>query len=158
MKRIALTVGVVLLVAFGLFVLQGPGSSLSPSVAIAQEKKMEMKQDMGQMKMMENKTLDKIRGELKAEKSKLAKKGQYSCCNAPSCDNCAIAMNMCPCRDNLKKGDAVCGECADGWSTGHGDVEGVDASTVKRMSGDMLKMATDMRAKMYGEKMKGMKK
>ena len=157
MKRTALTVGVVLLVAFGLFVLQGPGSSLSPSVAAAQEKKTEMKQDMGQMKMMENKTLDKIRGELKAEKSILAKAGHYNCCNAPTCDECAIAMNMCPCRDNLKKGDPVCGQCAGGWEAGFGDVEGVDASKVTRMSGDMLKMANDMRAKMYGAK-KEMKK
>lgn len=157
MKRIIWAAVIVLLAAFGLYLIQGPAGTFSSSTAIAQEKKMEKKQDMGEMKMMENKELDKIRGELKAEKSKLAKAGQYNCCNAPSCDNCAIAMNMCPCRENLKKGDAVCGECADGWSTGYGDVEGVDASKVKRMSGDMLKMANDMRAKMYGAK-KEMKK
>lgn len=157
MKKIFMALGVAVLIAFAFYLLQQPDAKFTASTAFAQEKKMEKKEGMGEMKMMENKELDKIRQDLKAAKRKLAKEGHYSCCNAPTCDQCTIAMNMCPCRNNLKKGDPVCGECADGWSVGHGDLEGVDASTVKRMPHDMMKGAYDLRAKMYGE-MKEMKK
>ncbi len=158
MRKIVLTIGVLLLVGFALYVIQQPAVKSNTPIAFAQEKKMEKKEGMaGEMKMMENKELDKIRKDLKAAKAKLAKAGQYSCCNAPPCDFCAIAMNMCPCGTNVVKGEAVCGECADGWSVGHGAIPDVDPAKVKREPHDMLKMGYDMRAKMYGE-MKEMKK
>ena len=148
MKRVVLGVAIVFVISLSLYVFQGSAPKTSRSVAIAQEKKMEMKQDMGQMKMMQNKKLDKVRGDLDAEKSKLAKDGQYSCCIAPMCDMCALDMNMCPCRTNLKKGEGVCEQCKGGWMSGHGDVEGVKAEDVKPMSPEMSKMGYDMRAKM----------
>jgi len=138
--------------------------ALSVSIAIlgvypslAQQKKAEKKEMGGEMKMVMSPEMDKVRAELKAAKAKLAKDGHYSCCNAPSCDFCAVAMNMCPCGMNVTKGEPVCGECADGWTVGHGAVPDVDPASVKRMPHDMLKMGYDMRGKMYGE-MKGMEK
>lgn len=129
---------------------------LSVPFVLAQQKKAEKKEMGTQMKMVMSPEMDKIRAQLKAAKEKLGKEGNYSCCNAPSCDFCAIAMNMCPCGMNVVKGEPVCGECADGWTVGHGAVEGVDPAKVKREPHDMMKMGYDMRAKMYGE-MKEMK-
>ncbi len=159
MKKIFWASGVVVLLALAFSLLQQPDTKLTASVAFAQEKKMEQK-GMGDMKMMGNKQLDKVRADLDAEKKKLAKDGQYSCCNAPACDMCALDMNMCPCRTNLKKGEGVCEQCKGGWMAGHGDVEGVKAEDVKSMPAEMSKMGYDMRAKMMmmGKEMKDMKK
>lgn len=116
------------------------------------------KKEMGmEMKMPKSPEMDKARAQLKAAKAKLAKEGHYSCCNAPPCDFCGIAMNMCPCGNNVVKGEPVCGECADGWSVGHGAIPDVDPAKVKREPHDMLKMGYDMKAKMYGEMKKEMK-
>lgn len=156
MKKIFMTVGVVLLLAFAFYLFQQPDAKLTSSIAFAQEKKMEKKEAMGEMKMMQNKDLDKVRADLNKAKSKLAKEGHYSCCNAPTCNQCALDMNMCPCRENLKKGEGVCGECKAGWTAGYGDVEGVKAEDVKPMPPEMAKMGTDMRVKMMmgGKEMK----
>ncbi len=118
-------------------------------------KKEQIKGDM-QMEMPMSPEMDQARAQLKAAKMKLAQDGHYNCCNKTPCDFCAISMNMCPCGKNVKEGKPVCGECADGWSVGHGDVAGVDAKKVKREPHTMMKMGYDMKAKMYGE-MKEMK-
>lgn len=118
---------------------------------IEEQKKAEKKEMGGEMKMVTSPEMDSVRAQLKAAKLKLAQEGHYSCCNAPACDFCAISMNMCPCGMNVKEGKPVCGECADGWSVGHGNVSGVDPKKVKREPHDMLKMGYDMKAKMFGE-------
>lgn len=139
MKKLIFVVGLVLTAVF-LFYAAGTGI-YSASTAVAQEKK-------GEMKQMGNKDLDKVRSELGEAKKKLAREDNYSCCISPSCNFCALAMNMCPCGNNVSKGDPVCGECKGGWMTGYGAIEGIKAEDVKTMPPDKMKMAYEMRAKM----------
>lgn len=139
MKRLMYIIGLVLVAALVLFVTS-PGI-FDVSTASAQQKK-------GEMKQMGNKDLNKVRAELGAAKIKLAKEDKYSCCISPSCNFCAIAMDMCPCGNNVTKGDPVCGECQGGWMSGYGAIEGIKAENVKMMPPDKMKMAYEMRAKM----------
>ena len=104
----------------------------------------------GKMEMVKSPEMDKIRGDLKKTKSKLAKEGHYSCCTKPSCDFCGISMNSCECGDHVLSGKGgVCGECKGGWMTGHGAFPGKNAEDIKMVSPKEAKMGYDMRADMY---------
>lgn len=138
MKNLIFVVGLVLTSLILLYVAS-TGSGIT-SAAIAQEKK-------GEMKQTGNKHLDKVRSELGDAKKELAKEDKYSCCISPSCNFCALAMDMCPCGNNVSKGDPVCGECKGGWMTGYGAIDGVKPEEVKTMPPDKMKMAYEMRAK-----------
>ncbi len=88
-----------------------------------------------------NAKLDDIRARLAKVKNGLMMDGNYSCCIAPSCDFCAMAMNGCPCGDNLAKGKPVCAECKGGWTAGFGMNPDIDAKDVKSLSdAEMKKM------------------
>ena len=95
------------------------------------------------------KALNDIRTKLKETKRALTREGEYSCCIAPSCDFCAIAVGSCPCNDNLSNNDPVCHECKGGWQAGLGVVEGVKAEDVKTPPAEMTKMMYEARAKKY---------
>lgn len=87
--------------------------------------------------------LAQIRTDLVEVKGEL---GMYSCCLAPACNFCALATGMCPCGDNVKKDEGVCGECLLGWAAGQGAIDGIDPGDVKAMSGQMLEMMYRQRA------------
>lgn len=93
--------------------------------------------------------LTQIRADLVDVKSEL---GMYSCCIAPSCNFCALATSMCPCGDGAKSGAGVCGECLLGWKAGYGQIAGVEADSVKPLSGDMLEMMYRVRAETMPDK------
>ena len=93
--------------------------------------------------------LNQIRADLVTVKSEL---GMYSCCIAPSCNFCALATSMCPCGDGAKSGAGVCGECLLGWKAGYGQIAGVEADSVKAISGDMLEMIYRVRAETMPDK------
>ena len=112
-----------------------------------QEKKQK-KEMGGEMKMVMSPELDQARAQLQAAKEKLAKDNKYSCCISPSCNFCAIAMNMCPCGMNVTKGEPVCGECKGGWMAGFGAIPDVKPEDVKMMPPDKAKMGYEMKAKM----------
>jgi hypothetical protein len=69
--------------------------------------------------------LQKDRAALDNAKRTMVTEGRYSCCVRPGCDSCARA-GACPCGTNLLAGKGVCGECLDGWHSGHGAFAGVD--------------------------------
>jgi hypothetical protein len=48
----------------------------------------------------------------------------------PGCDSCARESG-CPCGSAVVAGKGVCGECLDGWNSGHGAFAGVDPKEVK---------------------------
>lgn len=83
--------------------------------------------------------LDDIRARLTKAKNALMQEGKYSCCIAPSCDFCAIAVNGCRCGENLAKGKPVCPECRGGWTAGHGTMPDIDPQDVKEMPAADLK-------------------
>ncbi len=88
-----------------------------------------------------NAKLDDIRAQLAKAKNGLMMDGKYSCCISPSCDFCAMAMNGCPCGDNLAKGKPVCGECKGGWTAGFGIMPDIDPKDVKALpDADLKKM------------------
>lgn len=93
--------------------------------------------------LMQFEKLAQIRTDLVEVKSKL---GMYSCCLAPACNFCALATGMCPCGDNVKKDEGVCGECLLGWAAGQGAIDGIDPADVKGMTGQMLEMMYRQRA------------
>ncbi|HLF14764.1 MAG TPA: heavy metal-associated domain-containing protein [Bacteroidota bacterium] len=86
-----------------------------------------------------NAKLDDIRARLTKIKNGLMVEGKYSCCIAPSCDFCALAMNGCPCGDNLAKGKPVCNECKGGWTAGYGTMPDIDPKTVKALPDEEMK-------------------
>lgn len=57
---------------------------------------------------------------------------------------------MCPCADNLAKGQAVCAECGGGWFAGHGRLKGVDPGknmeNIHVLPKEKMKMMYDMKA------------
>ncbi|MBI4546537.1 MAG: heavy-metal-associated domain-containing protein [Ignavibacteriae bacterium] len=106
------------------------------------------KKDKAEMEMPSSSEFDEARAKLQAGKEKLAKDGKYSCCISPSCNFCAIAMNMCPCGMNVTKGEPVCGECKGGWMSGYGAIPDIKPENVKIMPPDKAKMGYEMRAKM----------
>jgi hypothetical protein len=87
--------------------------------------------------------LAQIRTDLVEVKGEL---GMYSCCLAPACNFCALATGMCPCGDNVKSDQGVCGECLLGWAAGQGAIDGINVADVKGMSGQMLEMMYRQRA------------
>jgi len=115
------------------------------------QKKEQKKEKMGgemQMEMPMSPEMDQARVQLQSAKEKLAKDGKYSCCISPSCNFCAVAMNMCPCGMNVTKGQPVCGECKGGWMSGFGAIPDVKPEDVKMMPPDKAKMGYEMKAKM----------
>ena len=67
------------------------------------------------------------------------------CCMEPACDFCALAIEKCPCGANIKAGKPICGNCADGWEAGRGDVPNIDKSKIKRYTPEIAKMMFDKR-------------
>jgi hypothetical protein len=55
---------------------------------------------------------------------------RYNCCVRPGCDSCAREGD-CPCGSAVVAGKGVCGECVDGWNSGHGAFASVDPKEVK---------------------------
>ncbi|MBI4547013.1 MAG: heavy-metal-associated domain-containing protein [Ignavibacteriae bacterium] len=106
------------------------------------------KKGKAEMEMPSSAEFDEARAKLQTGKEKLAKDGKYSCCISPSCNFCAIAMNMCPCGMNVTKGEPVCGECKGGWMAGYGAIPDIKPENVKMMPPDKAKMGYEMRAKM----------
>ncbi|HEY4612312.1 MAG TPA: hypothetical protein VII11_04965 [Bacteroidota bacterium] len=76
---------------------------------------------------------DMTREQIASYKKLLAEKGFYSCCIEPNCRMCLFELEECPCEHNVKKKEAVCGECYDGWQAGKGNVRGVKQKDVKKM-------------------------
>ncbi len=64
-------------------------------------------------------------------KMRLISEGKYDCCVVDPCNACT-SHGGCACREAVKKGRAVCGECYDGWKAGHGDVPGKSLKDIKR--------------------------
>lgn len=60
---------------------------------------------------------------LEAKEQKAAL-GEYTCCTAPSCNQCLILYGKCDCKYNLLNGKDMCGECLEGWVEGRGSVLG----------------------------------
>jgi len=73
------------------------------------------------------------REQLNSYKKLLTEKGFYTCCIEPSCRMCLFEAEECPCQHNVKKKEAVCGECFDGWQAGKGSVRGVKPADVKKL-------------------------
>ncbi len=86
-----------------------------------------------------NAKLDDIRARLAKVKDGLMMDGKYSCCISPSCNFCALAMNGCPCGENLAKGKPVCGECKGGWTAGYGTMPDIDPKNVKALPDEEMK-------------------
>jgi hypothetical protein len=95
-----------------------------------------------------NAQLDEVRAKLAKAKNGLMREGKYSCCIAPSCDFCAIALNGCVCGDNLAKGKPVCGECKGGWTAGYGMNPDIDPKDVKVLSDAEMKQMYKSRAEL----------
>ncbi len=89
-----------------------------------------------QLKRLEE--LVQAREEINSAKRTLNAEGRYACCIRGGCDSCAHAAD-CPCGSNLanpgnadsKQENGVCGECLDGWHSGHGAFQGIALSEVK---------------------------
>lgn len=95
-----------------------------------------------------NAQLDDIRARLAKVKNGLMMEGKYACCISPSCDFCAMAVNGCPCGENLSKGKPVCGECKGGWTAGHGTMPDIDPKDVKTIPDADVKKMYESRAKL----------
>ncbi len=50
-----------------------------------------------------------------------------------------MAMNGCPCGDNLAKGKPVCAECKGGWTAGYGTNPDIDPKDVKALPDEEMK-------------------
>ncbi len=88
---------------------------------------------MGKMHMMMHKSKEVKQAEalvMKIKKSAEAK-GMYNCCLKHSCNDCALAMGMCPCGKMLSMGKPVCNECKGAWYAHDGDIPGVKPDQVK---------------------------
>jgi len=75
-------------------------------------------------------TLPTVRADLATIKGQLATQGRYACCIKSPCNLCALARGDCPCANEVKNGEGVCGECYAGWKAGHGKVQGIDPTKV----------------------------
>lgn len=79
----------------------------------------------------------------------LKSEGVYSCCIRPGCTFCSTSADMCPCADNLAKGEAVCPECWGGWYAGKGRMRNVDPGSnmenIKILPKTKMKMMYDMK-------------
>ena len=93
---------------------------------------------------------DAARKAIAEHQKALSNDGVYSCCIKPGCTFCSTAGDMCPCADNLAKGEAVCPECWGGWFAGNGRLKGVDPGknmeNVKVLPKEKMKMMYDMKA------------
>lgn len=93
-----------------------------------------------------NRDLGHARADLKKAKAALATEGKYGCCIKGGCDQCALAMEGCPCGKMLAEGKPVCPECKGGWVAGRGELPGVKAADVKVAPDEMLGKMSMMRA------------
>jgi hypothetical protein len=65
-------------------------------------------------------------------KRELTAEKRFTCCIRGGCGQCAHEAE-CPCGASLasKSGNGVCGDCLDGWHSGHGSFAGVDSAEVE---------------------------
>jgi hypothetical protein len=68
-----------------------------------------------------------VRGEVEETKKNLERRGKYSCCVRPSCNQCLLKRGECHCRDVANKKGPCCGECTEAWLEGRGAIEGASA-------------------------------
>src|SRR5207249_8812491 len=70
-----------------------------------------------------------------------------SCCIRGGCGQCAHEAN-CPCGGDLTNPGrfGVCGDCLDGWSSGHGSFPGIPVSEVGLAPMDSMEMGTRLGA------------
>jgi hypothetical protein len=80
----------------------------------------------------------RVRGEAEVVKASLARRGDYSCCIRPTCNECLLKRGHCHCRDIAAKGGPCCGECTEVWVKDRGAVEALDAVELLRKKVAML--------------------
>ena len=132
MKRTAAIFAIGLVLVLGGFLL------IEQPVTAEEDKPKESETD---------KSVNKLRKQAKKTNLKLMINGKYSCCIAPGCTFCTMAMGHCPCVKRLAEGKSVCHTCKGGWEAGHGSVPGVKQEKVKAFSGAELKKVYDERKK-----------
>jgi len=93
----------------------------------------EKKQDAVQAKpvLSADEHIAQAKEHISEAKLQLKKDGEYSCCISPSCDQCALDHQSCPCGDGVQKGNSVCSECYAGWQRGEGKFQDIDPEHVK---------------------------
>jgi hypothetical protein len=72
--------------------------------------------------------------EMLMAKLKLMRAGKYKCCIVEPCNAC-VDHGGCNCKEAVKNGKPVCGECYSGWERGEGDVAGKSLKDIKRGHG-----------------------
>ena len=58
-----------------------------------------------------------------------------NCCIKPSCEVCVEKFGRCTCLEDLKAGNAICGECIHGYKEGKGKLKLISIPELKKRPG-----------------------